>query len=476
MILCLTSISASYAGSCDARSEERTSISLVSQSFPILNLKKAIHAKPQGVEIYQSDGKPLGDRLPLLLVHGLNGEKLKAFRWTKVIDHFQTNSEFCRTYKIYLARYNTHDRLDRTKPAFRKQLLKLNAVADKPVTIVALSIGGNVIQESMLDDPNVEKAVRLVLTLATPFHGSPLFTNAWMQYSLYKGTQWIGTRVRSYVAYRIYFSMHSNLSDDLFWDNVDGRIPDIGSFSSFIPLGPRGDLNLQKDVNRRLALLNADLTPDKSKFITYAAYIVNPIVNPGFLGHYKSMVLSPYRMLTVEVPAHLAREHPVLAMMNWDISKVITAQSGSQDLKRKHQYVLNDGITPLNSALFLPRSYCRDYSISSEEDLQKVIPLIDVKRARVFRNADHLTFIDGMCPGIRSLLHVAATGSCLRDELAPEEGNRKIFDWITCDLLNVENGSSDLARNGKDSLNKDAAENTKIEGTKIEGAKIESLN
>ncbi len=447
------------------------------------------------MEIYQADGKPLGDRQPLLLVHGLNGEKAKAFRWDKVIASFNTSPDFNRTYKVYLARFNTHYRLDKTKPGFRQQLLALRTVTGKPITILALSIGGNVVQESMMDS-DVDKAVRLVMTLGTPFHGSPLFTTAWMQYSLYKGKQWIGTRVDHAIAYRIYFAMNSTLSDDLFWDNVDGRIPNIGMFNSIVPFGPRGDLTLQKDVNRRLALMNVDLTPDKSKFVTYAAFFSNAITNPGILGRYKSLVLAPYRELTVEIPAHMAREHAVLSMMNWDISKILTAKTGPADLRQRNQYVLNDGITPLSSALFLPRSYCQDYALASEKDLQRVVSLVDVRKARVFRNADHLTFVDGMRPGIRSLLHISPAAGKLRDELAPADGNHQIFDWITSDLLNVSNGSEDLARNGKDQSDKGAAdsnkmesskidngktegakiEGSKIEGSKIEGSKIESLN
>jgi hypothetical protein len=53
----------------------------------------------------------------------------------------------------------------------------------------------------------------------------------------------------------------------------------------------------------------------------------------------------------------------------------------------------------------------------------------------VFRQIDHITFVDGYRPHGYS--------DELRDELAPELGSRTIFDWMLVDLMDKE---SKLAR------------------------------
>ncbi len=77
----------------------------------------------------------------------------------------------------------------------------------------------------------------------------------------------------------------------------------------------------------------------------------------------------PYNLLTMTVPAHFAREHPVLKMLNRQISIVVTTQSAAKRCGTNFVYDLNDGITPLGSALFLPDRYCATTSIAHESDL-----------------------------------------------------------------------------------------------------------
>ncbi len=71
-------------------------------------------------------------------------------------------------------------------PQIQAKIAELyNAGGKKPVTVLALSMGGNIVYESMLQ-PETDKQMQLFLTMATPFHGSPLFSCDWLQYSIYK--------------------------------------------------------------------------------------------------------------------------------------------------------------------------------------------------------------------------------------------------------------------------------------------------
>src|SRR5262249_43981384 len=58
--------------------------------YPILRRQDKLRKKPVKVQIFQIDREAIGDRQPLLLVHGLRGEYLRDFRWDKVIRRLTT--------------------------------------------------------------------------------------------------------------------------------------------------------------------------------------------------------------------------------------------------------------------------------------------------------------------------------------------------------------------------------------------------
>jgi hypothetical protein len=112
--------------------------------------------------------------------------------------------------------------------------------------------------------------------------------------------------------------------------------------------------------------------------------------------------------------------------------------------------VLNDGITPVTSAIFLPPNVAREQYIARETDFEKVRGRVDVRQARVFRNVDHLTFIDGVRP-VNTIIN--ATSGVIRDELNPQDGQKDIFDWILGDILSLDQNK--LVKERKDNDNKD---------------------
>jgi hypothetical protein len=413
-------------------------INAISSTYPLVPHHSKLKRKPDLAQIYQLDRQPLGDRKPLLMVHGLRGEYRTCFRWGKVVKRLGDYADFVNTYKVYFLRWDSTGALHNTVPQFKNAVLALQKESGmKPVTVIALSLGGSLTNVAM-HDPETDQAIRLVLSLASPFHGSPLFCSDWFQYSLYKNLSYPWTKVDHSIAYRLYFAMNRQLLVDLKWDNSDGLIPNVGRFRSRLLLGPAGDLRVDKDANAGLAQLNNVEKVDKTKFITYAGYLLNPYIQPAFRRQIENTILAPYTLLTMKVPAHLAMEHPVLRMLNHEISRVIPAPDGPRPANWPHMYGLNDGICPVNSALFLPAQACKEYPLCSESELSKIKDLIDVKQARVFRNIDHLTFVDGYSPRIGSHL--------LRDELNPDDGSRTIFDWILSDLMQAEGPGGTLAK------------------------------
>ncbi len=393
--------------------------------IPVAPRGKFYKHRPAQVMIYQYDSQPLAKRAPLLIVHGLRAEYYPFCRWEKVIKRLKSNAEFSSKFKIYLARYDSTIVLDKVVPQMRAQIAKLYQLADStPIVILTISMGGNMVYESMLD-PQTDKQIKLVLAMGTPFHGSPLFSADWLQYGIYKNLSSPFTRIDHSLAYRLYFAKNANLLQDLRWDNCDGAIPDIGQFASRLPFGPSGNLVTSKAINQELAQINKK-NFDKNKLITYSGYLINPYQLPEAARFMENAITAPATLLTVVLPAHCGREHPVLKMLNRQISTVVTTQSAATRAKTNFVYVLNDGITPLISALFLPDRYCASETLSREIDLPKIKTLTDVHTARIFRNIDHLTFLDGRRP------IVALPG--MRDELNPEIGSRDIFSWMLYDL------------------------------------------
>ncbi len=424
--------SASVAASQPALS---SNLSFVQNEFPTLPVKKTNKKRPTRADIYQWDDKPLGNRSPFLFVHGLRGEYYPAFRWAKIIKKFTSNADFDSRYKVYLMR---HDSLAtvRSTPDFQRSIGTLyNACQKRPITVLALSIGGNLVYEGM-HDKATDNAIRLVFTLGTPFRGSPIFCQDWLQYSVYKNLSFPWTRVDHSLAYKFYFHKNNGLVRDFGWDNSDESIPNVGYFHSLLPFGPKGDLTVENDVNKRLADLN-NQPFDKKKLITYSGYLLSPFMMPEKKRKIDTTLTAPYTLLSVKIPSHLGREHPVLKFLNRDMSTFITAKQVQEKTGSQFVYQLNDGITPVSSAVFLPPDACANSALVSETELPKLKSATDVYLARVFRNIDHLTFIDGYRP-----LNASTE---IRDEMDPNAGQKHIFDWMLSDLLQFDQTSNKIA-------------------------------
>jgi hypothetical protein len=411
-------------------------------SYPLLPNRRS-KQRPSRLLIYQYDRLPLGDRCPFLMVHGLRGEYYRCFRWDKVARRLSSDRDFSRRFKIYMTRYDSIAELSENVPALRKAISALYQTAkQRPISILALSIGGNLAYESMLDKA-VDSKVSLLMTLATPFRGSPLFSSDWLQYGIYKNLAMPWTRIDHAVAYRLYFARNPNLLEDFRWDNNDNAIPNVGRFCSLIPFGPRGDLTVDSSANKRLVAVEQESIShkvDHKKIIAYSGYLLNPYLKPEAARFIETTVMSPYTLLTVHVPAHLAREHPVLKMLNHTIATVVTSPEASNRAKTPFVYGLNDGITPVSSALFLPSATCATLPVSKESDLSKLRNVVDVGTARVFRNIDHLSFIDGYNPLVKVI------SLPLRDELNPQAGSRDIFSWIINDINQSFEASNNSAK------------------------------
>lgn len=421
-----------------AKSTTSTSTVHLDYSLPPTDIK-FLKKELKGVEFYQHDKTPLGNRVPLLMVHGLRGEFHPHFRWSHVLHHITKDSGITGSYKIFYARYPTLSRVEGTVPAFKEQLNKLyTACGEKPITMVALSMGGNVAYESMID-PAVQDKVKVLLAMGTMFHGSPLFSSDWMQYSIYKRLSWPWTRIDHSLALKLYFDRNENLLQDFAWTDIDGAVPIwAGKFKSRLLLGPKGEITSENSINTRLKKVNESGLHLKNKVIAYGGFLLNPYLDSTAIRYIENTALYPLTFFTCKMPAHLAREHPALGLLNRDIAAVQINPDLKHSAKTPFFYALNDGITPVQSALFLPESTMKSVYLVDDKNVHQLIGKTDVKRARAFKNIDHLTFIDAWRP--------VGLSPKLKDELDPKSEDRHIFDWILSDLLHEVGEGSQIVQ------------------------------
>jgi len=396
--------------------------------MPVLRPEQVFKDKPPRLEIFQQNDSALSDRKILLLIHGGGGEYQSMLRWDRALAFFDNDPQFKKTFKVFFLRYDTTDSLTDEIDQAKNLIPELAKATGKPITILALSMGGNVVQGA-LADPRVDECVERAICMGTPFHGSPLFSSDWYQYSLLKHKFGPLTRMFDAIDYRLYFSRHKNYQSDLKWDNLDGGIPSIGAFKGITPLGPKGNLDPASDSSSVLRKINEGGV-DKAKIVAYAGYLLNAeVISMTKKRRLESYLLAPYRFFTIRMPAQLGREQPALKVLNTKIGKVKAADESGVSTRK---FALNDGITPVASALFLPARVVRDYPILKEDDLPSLRPHLDIRLGRVFRNIDHVTFVDGSPPHRGSKF--------IKDELHPEDGTHTIFDWMLDELLEREQG------------------------------------
>ena len=143
-------------------------------------------------DFYPLASDPLGNRTPLILIHGINGNgsSLDTLDWT-YFDKLKTSlygrgPSFTSSYKIYLFHYVSNQysvsELGQSLRNWLDFFRKIDSNFDKPVVIVAHSMGGLVARAYMNERNNDfgryqgqrggENVLRLI-TLATPHLGTP---------------------------------------------------------------------------------------------------------------------------------------------------------------------------------------------------------------------------------------------------------------------------------------------------------------
>jgi len=365
--------------------------------------------------IYAFDREPLAQRTPVILLPG-RAEEYQYTVWWKNFGKYAAQSKMFKSrYKLYLFLYNSRKQVDVSTIALTRELQDFAAVIPPAtqVVLVSYSLGGVIANQAMAN-PLIYPMVKAHFAMAVPFHGSPVFTPNWFV-PYYHSTNHSPVRqILEHVIYRAYLSDKSNLITALRWDSFDGS-------------GPRPQTSEPEALDPPNA--NVPETAVKAKTIVYGGYLDNPYLKNGETPMALAKILAtptdlPKKVLWLVFPVYMTSVHGVFSDMNIVLSNipVVAIKQSEKDTKApvfQHSFRYNDGVIPLASELYLPKK-----SLPYTGNLQEMIDHLDVEKARIFADMDHMDFTE--------FKHY--TKPKRSDMLHPNEGSRSPYEWVLYDL------------------------------------------
>ena len=187
---------------------------------------------------------PLGDKTPLILIHGWNNAGVSAppqpAVWANFISYFERNPALVNRYKPYYFSFYSNTVSVSTLGGIFRDLIDSAGTADpgfdaKKFVIVGYSIGGLIARSFMEEYRSTRgmfagarggERVLNLLTLSTPHHGSPL-ANGPARDDKVKSTPGVALIVNFFEGY-FYASANLQYNQanrlDMLWDNYDNAL------------------------------------------------------------------------------------------------------------------------------------------------------------------------------------------------------------------------------------------------------------
>jgi len=426
-----------------------------------------------GLEAY--DDSPLGEKTPLVLIHGIASYQSDNFHWENFLHYATKKPDFQSKYKIYIYHYDsTH-----SVPTLSKELqttLKgfIGALNGRSIKILAYSEGG-LLTRNAIQDPYLDAHTTEVLTIATPFHGSPLANPHWIQQQVKTESAFNLVRIGQKIAYRITGRKYPTFQQDFHWDNFDGAIPmadyvknngpmvqtsyTLAKKSHFVTYGSYFGMDVDSSALQKELGLQGTLPKERLQMSNLFRKNVMFSLIRNNIGHLPLANLKnkpadksaantsiPEPILTLEAkvkevlpqtPISVSAQPISLAMVqtNKALAPISNALSAVAEKTAKlsiaepvSMMMFNDGISPISSTLWLGRyTQCVNGSSIPVERLWSTLKSLKGSgQARLFPGLDHRNWMDG----------TTRTGQeTIPDLLNPNEPPRTVFEWIVYDLM-----------------------------------------
>ncbi len=316
-----------------------------------------------------TDGSiPLGDRIPLILVHGSSSDVISdgefgrplndMERWISYLEAFNADSDFSSSFKVYRFVYDSRLGIEQNGASLVSVIDNISSYSGwenedldgKDFLVLAHSMGGLVARAAMntqftqgidAGDYFGDHVINLV-ALGAPHRGSPWAIPAWVYDSVLRGSGM--TELDFYFAYVLHWGFEPYEGEfDLAWDNYDDGLPLTDMITHrelFIPtmkdVGGGPDQHRESLVNPYPGDLNS-IDMFTGNLILYCAE--NPPAS-----HVNTIFdLSFYYALGI------LNEHHLLGFTSNKLATIIAGDLGEGGLK---PYGNNDGLVPAASAVF----------------------------------------------------------------------------------------------------------------------------
>lgn len=416
------------------------------------------------------DDSPLGNRTPLVLVHGIGSYESDAFHWENFLNYADKKADFQGKYKLYLYHYDS----TRSVPGISRDLqhtLKgfIGALGGRNIKILAYSEGG-LLTRNALQDPYIDSHTEQVLTIATPFHGSPLANPQWIQQQVKTENAFNVVRIGQKIAYKITGRKYPTFRQDFHWDNFDGAIPmeqyvkdngpvvhtnyTLAKKNHFVTYGSYFGTEVDPSVIQKELGLQAALPKEKPQLVNVFrknflfSLIRNNIGRLPLANHIKPAsnptdTASANPVAPLEAALKMAVPTPAIVTASQSLAVVLRAEKNQPALPSPEKLIdnvkpaifepvsmmmFNDGISPISSTLWLGRftQTSNGSAIPVEKLWSTLKSLKGSGQARLFSGLDHRNWMDG----------TTRTGQDqIQDLLNPNEPPRSVFEWIVYDLM-----------------------------------------
>jgi photosystem II stability/assembly factor-like uncharacterized protein len=311
-------------------------------------------------------------KVPLILVHGHGTDDLEnsgtKYGWQKMIDVLLKKKGFFDQFDVWIWRHDSQKAIGfngyfgnaaELSDCINNYVLPYYKLGTK-VVLIAHSRGG-LVARSFMNYKNQGDLIHGLITLGTPHHGSPLAVPDWAAFSF--AERHIGPTL-----YNMAYGPTGEFDTTelggimLAWDNMDGVVPRgvfVGDYDTAISVNGQmwltvRDFNLPIDVqfqDRTIFYGDQWTTKDiKSKYGTL--YEINQ--NEGYLnkiitiGFYDDSYIDNFQDWD-KLGALLGLQHDQL-----EIATMLLGGFAVKDVTRANvNYKANDGLVPIQSALFL---------------------------------------------------------------------------------------------------------------------------
>jgi pimeloyl-ACP methyl ester carboxylesterase len=330
---------------------------------------------------------------PLLLVHGIGAENEKPwFHWGAFLRYLTAHPEHAQRFRVYLYQFDSSKSVPEISADLNQTLLKWQAThPQESLKILAYSEGGLLVR-NVLQDPRVN--VKKVITVGTPFHGSPLANPAWLHQQTRQTSVLSPVRMFMGLSYKIARKRYPSFEADFQWDNFDQAL-------------------LTTDKGE----VNGYLMAHDPRFVTYGSFFSVDADDAQELAHSLNTTLPRERYNLKD----WFSQHFLFFLVNNNIAKMPLANPS----KTTPLMAYNDGISPISSTLWMGRFVKDKTTVSLKHLWQALLGLRGTGVARLFPALDHRDWLDGdtRC---KTLL--------VQDLLNPDQPPKPVFEWFLADL------------------------------------------